>query len=206
MTTGLLLEEYTVYAKFLFSRTSLYFIFSSMLISGIVLSNAFDYFFPKRRFKKIIVGGLLLLIFIGQSSIPTVYRSLKDIAQNADEQKSFLSAINFLSEHTTPKDIILANINYSNKIRAYGKRAVYSSWKDGGISLLDGRGGREWYDRIIQNNEVLQTGDLDKILQFSEKNGITVIFIETGKIDKNSYQAKKLRYYQTEGYDIILLN
>lgn len=205
MTSGILLEQYTVYAKLLLSRTSIYFIFSSMLIMTIVFSNAYDYFFQNKKLKKLLVGGLLLVIFIGQSSIPTIYRSLKDTAQNASKYKSFINAVQFLSSHTTPKDLVLANAKNANKIRAYGKRAVYSSWKEGGISLLDGQRGKQWYQRYSQNNEILQTGDLNKILEFSKTKGISVIFIETGKIDQDSYQTKKLKYFQIENFDIILL-
>jgi hypothetical protein len=206
MAVGVLLEEYTVYAKFLFSRTSLFFILASMIISTIVLVNTFDNFFPNIKFKKMIVGGVLLLIFIGQSSIPTIYRSLADTVQNTNEQKSLLNAIHFLSKYTSSKDMVLADTGYANKIRAYGKRAVYSSWKDGGIALLDGRGGKEWYDRFLQNNKVLQTGDLNEMLKFSTKNGITAIFIEKDKIKKNSNTEGKFAHYQIENYEILLLN
>jgi hypothetical protein len=205
MTIGVFLEEYTVYAKFLFSRTSLFFILASMVISVIVVANIFEYFWPNLKFKKMIVGAILLLIFIGQSSIPTIYRYLADTAQNSTEQKSFFDALKFLSDKTGPKDIILSDTKYSNKIRAYAERAVYSSWKDGGIALLDGGGGREWYAGYVQNNRILQTGDLNKILKFCKDNKLSTIFIEKGIINKNLNLTKQFTQYETRGYEILLL-
>lgn len=206
MTIGVLLEEYTVYAKFLFSRTSLFFILASMIISTIVLTKSFEHFFLNRKFKKIIVGSILLVIFVGQSSIPTIYRSLADIAKNANEQRAFLSAINFLAEHTTAKDMIFTDPKYSNKIRAYAMRPVYSSWKDGGVSLLDGRGGREWYTGYVENYKILQTKNLNQILEFSKNKKLSAIFIETGKIDKNPNLEGQFTHYQVGSYEIFLLD
>lgn len=205
MTIGVLLEQFTVYAKFWFSKTSLFFIFASMIITSAMLARAFENFFPSHRLKKVILASLLLIIFIGQSSIPTIYRSISSTVKNVSSEKSFREALNVLSLHTTSKDIILANTSYSNKVRAYALRSVYSSWKDGGVSVLDGRRGKEWYERFIKTNEVFQTNDLNTIIEFSRKNGISVILLETNTIKNNADLIKAHTFYQIGDYTIILL-
>lgn len=206
MTVGVFLEEYTVHAKFLFSRTSLFFILASMVISVIVLSKFFEHFFPNRKLKKIIIGSILLVIFIGQSSIPTIYRHLLDVSKNANEQQTFLDAINLVKEHTPSTGMILANPKYSNKIRAYAMRPVYSSWKDGGVALLDGDKGREWYTRYIENYKILQTKDLNQILKFSKDNKLSAIFVKTDEIEKNAKLERQLTRYQFGSYEIFLID
>ena len=206
MTIGVFLEEYTVYAKFLFSRTSLFFILSSMVISTMVLVGSHEHFFPNGKFKKIIIGLVLFVIFLGQSAIPTIYRSFRDLAKNANEQKIFLNALDLLGKHTTSKDMVLADPKYSNKIRAYALRPVYSSWKDGGISLLDGSAGREWYNRYIENYKILQTKDLNQILKFSKDNKLGAIFVKTGEVNKDPSLKGRFRHYQVGSYEIFLLN
>lgn len=205
MTVGVLLEQFTVYAKFWLSKTSLFFIFASMIITSAILARVFEYYFPSRRFKKAILALLLLVIFVGQSSIPTIYRSLTGVVKHAESEKLFLEALDALSQHTTSKDIVLANTKYSNKVRAYAKRSVYSSWKDGGVSVLDGKRGREWYERFIETNETLETNNLDIIIEFSRKNGITVLFLETNTIKNNAGPIKTQTFYQVGDYTIIIL-
>ncbi len=204
MTTGVLLEQYTVYAKFLLSRTSLFFIFASMIITSVMLMRAFEHFFPNHKLKKVILALFLLCIFIGQSSIPTIYRSITGAVKNVRSEKSFLEALDFLSRHTTPKDIVLANTDYSYKIRAYAMRSVYSSWKDG-VALLDGKTGREWHERLLETNKALQTNDLKTIIDFGRKNGVTVFFTETDAIKNDIGIIKTYPFYQTGDYTIILL-
>lgn len=170
-----------------------------------MLMRAFERFFPNHKLRKMIPALLLLIIFIGQSSIPTIYRSIAGTVQNMRSEKSFLEALDVLSQHTTPKDIVLANTSYSNKIRAYAIRSVYSSWKDGGISLLDSRGGKEWYKRFVATNETLQTNDLGVMIKFSRKNGITVLFLETNTIKNNAGMIKTYTSYQVGDYTIVLL-
>ena len=204
MTAGVLLEQFTIYAKFWLSKTSLFFIFASMIITTAILARAFEHFFPSHRFKKVILASLLLIIFVGQSSIPTIYRSLAGAVRNAKSEKLFHEALDVLSQHTTPKDIVLANTKYSNKVRAYALRSVYSSWKDGGVSVLDGKRGKEWYERFIETNEALGTNDLKAIIEFSRKNGITVLFLETNAIKKNAGLIKSYTLYQVGDYTIIV--
>ncbi len=204
MTTGVLLEQYTVYAKFLFSRTSLFFIFSSMVITSVMLMRAIEHFFPNHRLKKAILSLALLCIFIGQSSIPTIYRHFSSMAKNVGSEKSFREALDVIFRHTISKDVVLANTSYSNKIRAYAKRNTYCSWKDGSESLVDGRAGKEWYERFIKTNEVLQTNNLNTIIEFSRKNDITVLFLETSAI-KDAAAIKTHVFYQVGNYTIILL-
>lgn len=198
MTIGVLLEQYTIYEKFLISRASLFFIFSSMIITVIILSPLFK--------KKGFLVLFLFCVFIGQSAIPTYYRSLNDAAKNAETEKSRLEALNVLSQHTTPQDVVLAETLHSNKIRAYAMRSVYSSWKDGGVTLLDGKKGREWNERILETNKIFQTNDLKNIIDFGRKNGATALFIETNKIKNSADIIKALPFYQAGDYTIILLD
>ena len=149
---------------------------------------------------------VLFVIFLGQSAIPTIYRSFRDLAKNANEQKIFLNALDLLGKHTTSKDMVLADPKYSNKIRAYALRPVYSSWKDGGISLLDGSAGREWYNRYIENYKILQTKDLNQILKFSKDNKLGAIFVKTGEVNKDPSLKGRFRHYQVGSYEIFLLN
>jgi len=206
MTVGVLLEQFTVYAKFLFSRTSLFFIFSSMAISTLVLTRVVENNFPNLKHKKIIMALFLLVIFTGQSSIPTVYRYISGVTKNADAEKSFYDVLTVLSNKTSSKDIILADPGYSNSIRAYAIRSVYTSWKDGGVSLLDGKGGREWFERFTETNELIQNGSFNSIVDFGLKKGASVVFIETNKISDYPSLAKKYNYYLSGNYAIILLS
>ncbi len=182
MTLGIFIEQYTIYAKFLFSRTSVYFILASMLISTIVLLDVSTKYLPKKLPKKLVLGLFLFILFFIQSSIPSVYRSLRNLSHTKDQQKTFLAAIETLRQHTSSTALILAEGKYSNQIRAYGGRAVYSSWKDGGITLLDGTAGRKWYERFLDNERILHTAHITQMVQFSKEQGISAIFVKKDQV------------------------
>lgn len=206
MIFGIFLEQYTIYEKFLFSRTSVFLIFASMIITAELTKQLLNHLYPNHKMKNFVIISFLMIIFIGQSGIPTTYRSIRDTAKNATSAKKELASLAILKQHTVPTDIILAETLYSNKVRAYSLRSVYSSWKDGGVTLLNGNYARDWQSRWLETNKIFRTGDLNAIIQFGRANGATKVFIETSKIKNGFDVLKTLPVYQTDNYTIISLD
>ncbi len=191
MLLGVCIEQYTVYAKLLFSRTSIYFLLSSMMLSAIILRDLVVKRLPPVKYKTYALSAILVGVFLSQSAFPSVYRSLRDGAGAKESRKAFLTAIETLTKHTSSTSVVLADPGYSNQIRAYGQRAVYSSWKDGGITLLDGAQGRAWYERFLPTKQVFQTDDFDQIMRFAQAHGVDAVFVEKRKIQtsKETYPS-----------------
>jgi hypothetical protein len=203
---GIGLEQSTNYARFLFSRASLFFILSSMVISVLVIPK----FFEKTKHQKLISGLILLIIFFGQSAIPTIYRSFVNNKNSIDnywiqKQNGFIEALDIIKKNTLPSEMVLANPSYSNKIRYLIIRPVYSSWKDGGVSLLDGKAAKEWFDRYTETNKILADGNLSEIIKFGQAKKVSVILIGPEKIKSNAESIDGFTSYQAGDYTVIFL-
>ncbi|MEK9174777.1 MAG: hypothetical protein AAB725_02295, partial [Patescibacteria group bacterium] len=167
---GLYLENYTSFARFFISRLSVWFIFSSMVILayGIWLATGYK----KSISRKILVVLGVLLIFLGQSMIPTAYRYARDLRANSADYLKEMAVIEKLKDITAPDDFIFMDPDRAGKIRTYGARGTYVSWKDGNIAVLDGVGALEWSYRLKAADDAFNSRDFDKISAFGQANNI----------------------------------
>ncbi len=199
---GILIENYTPYTKFLFSRASLWFLFSSMVIvaytTKAICAKKIDYF----KGSLLIPWTIVLSIFLGQSSIPSIYRELKDLSVDRSDYAHYIKTIKKMEEFVPAGDLVLADPKDANKIRAYGNRGIYVSWKDGGISLLDGKGGEEWISRMTETSAVFQTQDFSTIKKFGEEHGMRFLFYREGEITTGSEELEKSTVFRAGPYGI----
>ncbi len=161
---GLYIENDTTLARLFISRTSVWFIFSAMVIIAYIF-QAFGGLTIK-KFKPL-CSPILILIFIGQSMIPTVYRHISELRNSASDYKSFIVAMEELKDFVPPSEVILADPNQAVKIRAYGSRSTYVAYKDGNIALLDGGKATIWSNRMKEVEAVMESGDLGRVNKFA---------------------------------------
>ena len=192
---GLLLENFSPLTKFLFSRTSIWFLFASMVVVVVALQKIFS--------KKMgLVTGMTLLIFLGQSAIPSIYRQLRNDYTNAENYRRYLAVLTKLQDLVPSQEIILANPKDANKIRAYGNRGVYVAWKDGGISLLDGKGGAEWLKRMRETTEIFDKKDFGLFKKFAEEKNLNYLLYQDGDIEIGKSELEKNTIFKLAPFGI----
>ena len=144
---------------------------------------------------------LTCVIFFGQSNIPTLYRYIDNLQNEATDYKNRIDSIKALGSVVPKGEIVLsADIRDANKIRAYGSRGVYVSWKEGGITLLDGRGGIEWFTRIKNTQALLDKKDFQVVQEFMKENNIHYFFYSDNFKFKNSDELKKRTIMRVGSY------
>lgn len=174
---GILLEYFTPYTRFLFSRISVWFTFAAMVILAYLISEFFKRI-PAITWKKTALFAVLMGIFILQSAIPTFYRNIRDLREHREDQL-FQKAMFEKIPEVVPQDaLVLADPKIANKIRAYGSRGTYVSWKEGGIALLDGAGGREWADQLRRTAAAFETRDFKTLAGFATEHRIRYLLID----------------------------
>ena len=200
---GLFLENNTLYTKFLFSRSSVWFTFAAMVIVAWFVSEYVKKFFHI-RYTKIVIFFIVYGVFILQSAIPTLYRDLKYISQNVDEYRSSIEFLQKLPSVVPFSELVLADPKTANQIRAYGSRGTYVSWKEGGIALLDGVGGKEWLLRLQETSALFGARDGEKIIDFALERGLSYVIFDTNAIKYND--QKKRTGYSYIGVKYIIKN
>jgi hypothetical protein len=176
---GVIIETFTPYAKYVISRTSIWFTLSAMVITCLGLRIVIRRFFPKHVVWLTIVATSL--IFAGQSNLPTVYRYLRDGYNNREHRLAFHKAVSEFKTISDPDDLVIAPSEEMNDIaaslRTYSLRPVYVSYKDGGIVVLDGELARRWYNRYQESQNILESRDARLLLDFMAQEGIDFAFV-----------------------------
>ena len=186
--TGIVLENFTTFARFLFSRTSVWFLFTSMAIIAYTIHKIYEKKIKNNFPLSAVLATGILLIFIGQSAIPSIYRQLRDLRINSTNYNDYIALLENL-RNVTPNDaIILASPREAYKIRVYGSRGAYVSWKDGGITLLDGRSGREWFERLHEVEAVFGQKNLEVLQKYAQTKNIRYIIYNTDEISIDNQQ------------------
>ncbi len=196
---GLYLENYTSFARFFVSRLSVWFIFSSMVIVAYNVWLAMS-----RRSNigyKILAIFTVMVIFLGQSMIPTAYRNARDLRANSENYLKEMATIEKLREITAPSDLIFMNPDWAGKIRTYGARGTYVSWKDGNIAVLDGAGALEWSRRLKEADETFNSGSFTKIAAFGRANNIKYFLYNENEIT-GEQEIKKHNVFELKPYAV----
>lgn len=176
---GIFIENYTPYAQFFFSRASLWFMFVAM-----VIFVATTHELLKRQ--RLISSSIATLIIAGvifglQSNAYQFVRSVLATRALSPEHRERIALYQKIQKTTKPTDVILADPPEANKIRAYASRSIVVSWKDGGVSLYDGRSARQWHERYQEVVAVFDSGDLATIKAYARSQNIRHI-IYRGKL------------------------
>src|SRR6185436_8137131 len=146
---GVVVETTTVQMKFLISRTSMFMMLAAMPIVCVgldVIARRIDGRTAART-----AVALMILFFLGQSNVPSIYRFLRDSRAQRTERRQFLAAAERVKA-LTPRDAVIAapspeENDLAASLRTYATRASYVTYKDGGISLVDGERARRWLTR-----------------------------------------------------------
>ena len=113
---------------------------------------------------------------------------MRDLRINSTNYNDYIALLENL-RNVTPNDaIILASPREAYKIRVYGSRGAYVSWKDGGITLLDGRSGREWFERLHEVEAVFGQKNLEVLQKYAQTKNIRYIIYNTDEISIDNQQ------------------
>lgn len=181
---GVVLENTTSLARYLLSRTSVFFILSCMIGCLLLMPAALR----ERRWRRWKAAGLLaaLAVFAIQSNLPTVYRQLSDAVGGRATQARFHDALAVLAASTQRTDVVMSTADefadLAASTRIYARRPIYVSFKDVGIGLYDGQRGRELYDRWRAAQAAIASRDPVRIAAFMRSQGITALLVPEDRV------------------------
>jgi hypothetical protein len=202
---GIYLESTTQFIKYLISRTSLWFILSSMVITA----YGFRIYFRRYHMHKAALLSIIAIsiLFIMQSNLPTTYRFLRDGYRNREQTKAFHLAISKLKEVTNEEDVILAPseeyYDLAASIRTYSFRSIYVCYKYGGISVMDGAIAREWFERYRKITEVFKDRDPKVLINFMKDENIHYAFLPSSYYSRDDQFIKNYIITDTGHFLII---
>lgn len=132
-----------------------------------------QHFFPK-------ISETAVISFRQRNPLEAVDKQL--FVQIGQDWKSFIDLTDWLQKNTAKDDILLVFPFDGSAVRAFAKRAIVVSWKDGGALLLAQTPlVKEWYDTY---NEVIQlylTNSTDNFLKTAKKYNAKYIVVDKTK-------------------------
>jgi hypothetical protein len=171
---GVILETATVHAKYMVSRTSVYF----MLAAMVLLLREVPRLAPQRRYGSTAAVVLVLAVFLLQSNTASVYRYVRQIERTRDERAELLSVAQRLQEKSRPNELFIAPSTESSDtaamLRVYAARPTFVCYKDGGVALVDGARGRRWLDMQSRLDEALSSPDGGTLLRWMQAHQVTL--------------------------------
>lgn len=204
---GVYLESATTYGKLMLSRTSVWFILASMVIIAYGIYGFIQQQPAKRTVILTVVA--LAVLFLGQSNLPTAYRFLNDSYRTRDQKMAFHAAVSELRKLTEKDDVILAPTDefydLAASVRTYSFRSIYVCYKYGGISIMDGVIGREWWKRYQNTVRIFRDRDPKTLVDFMQSEQIRYAFVPAAYYEKDSPYLRERIAYQSEQFVIIRL-
>jgi hypothetical protein len=202
---GVYIESTTAFAKYLISRTSMWFMLSSMIICTFGLRIFFSRYL--RKGANLFTVLAVSVIFLGQSNLPTVYRFLRDTYNNREQKREFHVAINELKKLTSYEDIILAPseefFDLAASVRTYSSRPIYVCYKYGGVSIMDGQIAREWQERYNDIDNVFESRNPKLLIDFMQQKNIHYAFVPNHYYSENDQLLKQHVVVNTGHYSIV---
>jgi hypothetical protein len=204
---GVFLESTTAYGKIMLSRTSVWFILASMVIIAYGFYGFFQTYRPKTAVMLTVVA--VTVIFLGQSNLPTVYRFLDDSHHTRDQKMAFHAAVSELMKLTEKDDVILAPTDefydLAASVRTYSLRSIYVCYKYGGISIMDGDIGREWWKRYQNTVRIFKDRDPKALVDFMRAEKIRYAFVPADYYKRNDPHLRERIAYESGQFVIIRL-
>jgi hypothetical protein len=204
---GVFLESATTYGKMMLSRTSVWFILASMVIIAYGLYGFFQAYRPKTAVMLTVVA--VAIVFLGQSNLPTAYRFLNDSLHTREQKMAFHAAVSELMRMTEKDDVILAPTDefydLAASVRTYSLRSIYVCYKYGGISIMDGNIGREWWRRYQNTVRIFRDRDPDALIEFMRGEKIRYAFVPADYYKRNDPHLRERIAYQSGQFVIIRL-
>src|SRR5688572_8753501 len=147
---GIVIENTTTLWPYHISRASVFFILSAMAICATGLyALGVRYAGAAGRAVGLALVALLLLM---QSNLPSIYRHVQLVSATRVERQELLDLSDWLLLQTPPAQVVLVptdvNEDLALTLRVYALRPVFVTFKDGGVSMLDGDKGRDWLARL----------------------------------------------------------
>jgi hypothetical protein len=202
---GIVIETFTPYAKYSFSRASIWFTLSAMVIACIGLRIVFYKFFPRHSLWLTVVT--ISIIFAGQSNLPSIYRYLRDGYETREQRLAFHAAVGELKTLSGQDSLIVAPSTEMNDIaaslRTYSLRSVYVSYKDGGVAVNDGELARKWYNRYKEAQSMFDSRDSGYLLDLMVREDIDFAFVPANYYADSDPILDGRLVYQGEQYIII---
>jgi hypothetical protein len=201
---GLVLEAQTQYMRFFFSRTSLFFTVGSMIFTVAGL----DTFFRAKHLAHTTVWVVLLStsIFLIQSRAVGTWKYLRDLRNNREQKEDFFRAIDTLQQTTPPSALILAPspemADLAASLRTYANREIYVSYKDGGVSLVDGARARNWLARYLKQENTLASKNPARFAQFMKDEGIDYAFLPSSLAASLTSHPSLSKIASSTGFEI----
>ncbi len=182
ISLGIVLESLPIYAKYLFSRASLWFNLSAMILTPTCLAV----YFRQKQLIKPLTAALVLsgIIFLWQSDLVPIAMKLRQVYENRDDRKFFLAVVDKYKGISHPTDRVLVPSVppdfLAEEVRTYAVRPVYVAYQDGAISILDGEKARFWSDRYQKQLELFRDGNPKRLMDFLEQEKILFSFFPVG--------------------------
>lgn len=172
---GMVIENTTTLAPYQISRTSVFFLLASMMISAVGLQVLSRLWWTAAPRQAGLIGLTCLLLL--QSNLPSVYRSIRDLRAGREERQSLLDAANWLRHYTDADARVLApstvDKDLALTLRAYSLRPSFVTEKDGGVSMVDGEQARQWLRRFRTMQETLASRDARALFGLMRSEGVT---------------------------------
>jgi hypothetical protein len=114
-----------------------------------------------------------------------------------------------LRKLTEKDDVILAPTDefydLAASVRTYSLRSIYVCYKYGGISIMDGNIGREWWKRYQNTVRIFRDRDPKALVDFMQSEKIRYAFVPADYYKKNDPHLRERIAYQSGQFIIIRL-
>lgn len=202
---GILIETFTTEARYFISRSSNWFMLSSMVIVLCGLNGFFREHKVRRPvFWTILVAGTL---FLAQSNAVTIVRFLRTARAQREQRMDFFTAVDKLKQNSSPGDIVLTPSNempdIGTSVRTYAWRPLYVCYKYGGVAILDGGIARQWYFRHTRVRELFDHFTAASLFKLMRDEEIRFAFFPSEYYRAEEKALKKYLIAQTLYYAIV---
>lgn len=191
--------------RYLISRTSVFFIFASMVICCVGIRSLVSNRWPRSGPAAGVVA--VLAIFALQSAAPSVVRGLVDTRTHLADRLAFHSIAQEVRALTSPDDVLIAPSDevpdLAASLRTYARRPVWQTYKDLGVAQVDGIRARRGFERWTEMHAVLAGGDVDQIVEFMRANGIRAAVVPVSLLPADALERPELAA-RVDGYAVVL--
>lgn len=194
---------YPTYMKYLLSRTSLWFYAASMVLVSYTSYQLYSLTFQKTVRNTLIFFCCLLIVLFSQTSIVGVVSGFRGFIADAPHYRDYLSVITKLSETIPVGALVLSNPDTEAlSIRAYGGVGSYVSWKDGNVTLFDGKTATLWFDRYNETKTVFEKQSYEAIASYAKAHGLQYYLFNREDIQTGTTTLEKDTVLQDGSYGL----